>query len=215
MNQETLQNIATTGQTIVSSRRGYLSAVTINKIPAGALKLYDKAAMPLTTGLIATLSSTAGTGTYAYGGRLTNGLIVLNGDAVQGSTVLTSDNTEVSDGDTITIGTTVYRLKSTPAQAFDIKRSGTVDTTLGNIIKAINASGLGDGSDYFAGTTAHPSVTAGTTITSHHFPITAINYGVAGNSIATTTTATHLSFTGSTLASGAEGSAFDVTVAYS
>ena len=35
--------------------------------------------------------------------------------------VLTSDGTNVSDGDTVTIGSTVYRFKNTMAAAYDVK----------------------------------------------------------------------------------------------
>lgn len=119
---------------------------------------------------------------------------------------LTSDNTEPADGDTVVIGSKTYRFKNTPAQAYDVKRSGSAaDTDLANLIKAINGSGVGDGTDYYAGTDAHPDVIAGTTITSHAFPVYAKVFGTAGNSIATTETSSHLSWGGSVLASGAAG----------
>lgn len=208
----TLTN-ATTGQKIAKVGQGFLHGVVLNKTLAAALKLYDAVDGSDTNNLIATIASGAVVGaSFRYYGTLTKGLVIYPGDAVQASTTLTSDATEVSDGDTVTIDTVTYRFKNTPSQAYDVKRSGTADTTLGNLIKAINASGLGDGSDYYAGTLVHPSVTAGTSITSHHFTITARNFGTAGNSIATTKSAAHLSFTGSTLASGANGTAYDVTV---
>lgn len=117
---------------------------------------------------------------------------------------LTSDNTNVGDGETATIGTTVYRFKNTMAAAYDVKIGADADTTLANLIKAINGSGTA-GTEYFAGTDAHPDVIAGTTITSHAFPVYAKAFGTAGNSIATTETSAHLSWGATTLASGAAG----------
>lgn len=121
---------------------------------------------------------------------------VVLGAGVAASKVLTSDNTELTDGDTVTVGSIVYRFKDTPAQAYDVKRHGTTaDTTMGNLIKAINASGVGDGTDYFAGTLIHPTVSAGT-LSAHAFTATAKSLGFAGNSIAIAENSTHLSWAG-------------------
>lgn len=113
---------------------------------------------------------------------------------------LTSDNTELADGDTVTINLRVYRFKDTPAQINDIKRDGTTaDTTLGNLVKAINGTGT-PGTEYFTGTTVNAHVSAGA-VGSHATIITSRDVGVNGD-IATTTTATHLSWTGATLKAG-------------
>lgn len=117
------------------------------------------------------------------------------GAGVAASKVLTSDNTDVSDGDTVTIGTTVYRFKDTMAAAYDVKRDGTTaDTTMENLIKAINATGT-EGVEYFAGTLIHPDVSAGA-LAAHAFTATAKVVGFAGNSIALAETSTHLSWAG-------------------
>jgi len=111
------------------------------------------------------------------------------------SAILTSDNTEVTDGDTVTIGTTVYRFKDTMAQAYDVQRHGTTaDTTMGNLIKAINASGT-PGSEYYAGTLINPDVTAGT-LAAHAFTVTAKVPGQPGNLIAKAESSTHLDWDG-------------------
>lgn len=111
------------------------------------------------------------------------------------SKVLTSDNTEVVDGDTVTIGTTVYRFKDTMSQAYDVKRNGTTaDTTMGNLIKAINATGT-PGTEYFAGTLIHPTVSAGA-LAAHAFTATAKTVGTGGNSIAIAEASIHLSWAG-------------------
>jgi hypothetical protein len=61
-----------------------------------------------------------------------------------------------SDGDTVTIGlvgfTQVYRFKTTTAAAYDVKIGATANDTATNLKKALNADGLGDGTDYHAGT---------------------------------------------------------------
>lgn len=117
------------------------------------------------------------------------------------ASTLTSDNTELADGDTVTINLRVYRFKNTPSQVNDIKRDGTTaDTTLGNLVKAINGTGLGDGTDYFAGTQTNSHVSAGTVGT--HATILTSRDTNANGDIATTTTASHLSWTGTTLKAG-------------
>lgn len=124
----------------------------------------------------------------------------LSADGVKATAVLTSDGTEISDGDTVTIGTganaRVYRFKDTPVQAYDVKRDGTTaDTTLGNLVKAVNASGIGDGTDYYAGTLAHPNVIAGE-VAAHAITFTAKIPGVPGNTIAKSLSAAHLDWDG-------------------
>jgi hypothetical protein len=114
----------------------------------------------------------------------------------EASKVLTSTNTEVADGDTVTVGTIVYRFKDTMAQANDVKRHGTTaDTTMGNLIKAINGTGT-EGVEYFAGTQASPVATAGT-LAAHAFTLTAkAGTGKAGNSIAIAESSAQLSWAG-------------------
>lgn len=116
------------------------------------------------------------------------------------SSTLTSTGVNVTDNDTATIGSTVYRFKNTLAAAYDVKIGASAAATLANLKAAINASGT-PGTEYFAGTVIHPTVSAGA-ITATTLVITAKTAGPGGNSIATTDTATTLSFTGSTLAGG-------------
>lgn len=126
-------------------------------------------------------------------------------NAVAASATLTTDNTELTDGDTVTIGTTIYRFKDTPEQAYDVQRHGTTaDTTLGNLVKAINATGT-EGVEYFAGTLIHPDVSAGA-VSSHATVLTAKVKGVSGNAIAKSENSTHLSFdAGAYLTGGVNG----------
>lgn len=126
-----------------------------------------------------------------------------NSGAVTGTapaSTLTSDNTELADGDTVTINNRVYRFKDTPSQINDIKRDGTTaDTTLGNLVKAINGQGT-PGTEYYLGTPVNSHVTAAA-VSSHATVITSRDTNANGD-IPTTTTASHLSWTGTTLKAG-------------
>jgi hypothetical protein len=139
---------------------------------------------------------------HAHGTAITVDLKTSAG--VAATKVLTSDNTELTDGDTVTIGSIVYRFKDTLAQAYDVKRHGTTaDTTMGNLIKAINGTGIA-GVEYFAGTVAHTQVTAGV-LAAHAFTVTANSIGAAGNAIAIAESSSHLSWaSGAVFLSGGE-----------
>jgi hypothetical protein len=117
-------------------------------------------------------------------------------------TLTGSGSTNVSDGDTVTIGSIVYRFKTVMAQAYDVQigGSGNSDTSLLNLIKAINLSGS-YGTNYYAGTLANPSVTAATSVTSHAFAVTAIQAGIYGQ-VTTTDTSAVLSWGATTLTGG-------------
>lgn len=107
-------------------------------------------------------------------------------DKLRATGVLTSNETNPSDGDTVKIGAITYRFKTTMAQAYDVKlHASDADTSLANLVAAINGSGTA-GTEYYAGTEAHSLVTAGA-VTAHATTITAVNIGYAANSIATTT----------------------------
>jgi hypothetical protein len=124
-------------------------------------------------------------------------------DSLFAAGVLTSTNTNVTDGKIVTIGAIVYRFKNTMAQAYDVKIGANADATLANLVKAINGTGTA-GTEYYAGTVAHPLVSAGA-VTSHTSTITALNIGYAGNSIVSTTDETTLSWTAGTLVAGVGG----------
>ncbi len=114
--------------------------------------------------------------------------------------VLTSNGTNPADGDTVTIGSTVYRFKNTMAAAYDIQRGATAALTLASLAEGIAAGG-GVGTDYYTGTLAHPSVTVGTP-TATVLTITAALTGDAGNLIATTETSANLSWGAVTMEGG-------------
>lgn len=132
------------------------------------------------------------------------GVLTLTGAIVPGShaeSVLTSDATNVSDGETCTIGSTVYRFKNTTAAAYDVKIGASAAATLDNLKLAINANGAGDGTDYHAGTAAHPTVVA-TTNTDTTQKVVARVPGTAANTTATTEASAHLSWPAATLGDG-------------
>ena len=87
----------------------------------------------------------------------------------------------VTDGDTFTIDTKTYRLKTTIAQGYDIAIGGSEAQTKLNIVAAINGTGA-PGIDYWDGVPVHPTVYiddfSGDTAV-----LTAKTGGTAGNAI--------------------------------
>lgn len=122
---------------------------------------------------------------------------------LRASTVLTSNNTNVSDGDAVTIDGTVKIFKTTLTPAADeVLRGANADASLLNLSRSINFLGT-PGTDY-VGTEAHPTVRASTAVTAHAIELTAAQPGTAGNAIATSTTAPTLTFPDATLTGGLE-----------
>lgn len=122
-------------------------------------------------------------------------------------TLTGSGSTNVSDGDTVTIETTVYRFKTVMAAVNDIQigGSGNSDTSVTNLIDAINGTGTA-GTNWFAGTVANTQVTAGA-LTSHAVTVTAIIPGLGANVIATTKSSAVLAWGAATLAGGTDAAA--------
>jgi hypothetical protein len=120
---------------------------------------------------------------------------------VAASTVLTSNNTNATAGAVVVIDEVTYTFKSTLAAAYDVKIGADADATLLNLAKAINATGVA-GTNYFAGTLVHPTVSSSATVTTHTITLTARSVGTAGNSFASTTDEVTLSFTSTVFASG-------------
>lgn len=119
---------------------------------------------------------------------------------VKATSTVTQSTADLSDDETLTIGTTVYRFKNTMAAAYDVKIGASVAVTLDNFKAAINATGT-PGTEYFAGTLAHPDVTA-TTNGATTQVIEAREIGIAGNLIATTSTAANYAWTSTVMAGG-------------
>lgn len=102
-----------------------------------------------------------------------------DGTAATGKLAFTANP---ADGDTVTIGSVVYRFKTTPAQANDIKLGATVAATLASLEKTVNGDGE-EGTDYFAGTTT-PLTIVTAEISGNDITLTATEQGVNGNAIA-------------------------------
>lgn len=106
------------------------------------------------------------------------------------------------DGDTVTLGASVYRFKSTMALTGDVKLEATAAATLLHLVATINGTGVA-GVDYFAGTTV-PNASATAVISGTNMNVTALVSGSGGNSIATTETLTPVGdvWGGATLSGG-------------
>lgn len=127
------------------------------------------------------------------------------GASNRATATLTSNNTNVSDGDTVSIAGLTYTFKTvlTPT-AGEVLIGATADDSLLNLIRAINHTGT-PGTDYAnSGITAvaHPLVSAASSVTAHAFLLTALTYGIAPNLYPTSDTAATLSFGGSTFSGG-------------
>jgi hypothetical protein len=135
-------------------------------------------------------------------------VIVRGSGSVAASGVLTSDNTNVSNNDTVTIGSRVYTFKTNltaPTTANEVHIGADADGSLTNLAAAINGTGT-PGTDYGSATPVNTQVSSGA-VAAHAITVTALVAGTDGNAIATTEAAAHLSWGAATLASGANNSA--------
>lgn len=118
---------------------------------------------------------------------------------------LTSDATAPSDGDTVTIGSTVYTFKTAlsagPTIAYEVLIGASAAVALDNLKAAINDTGV-EGTNYSVGTVAHPTVEA-TTNTDTTQVVQALVGGTGGN-VASLENSTHLAWGGSALTGGTD-----------
>lgn len=177
----------------IKTGAGVVKGVIANSHTSGTLALFDGA------------DSTAGT--YATGTITTSTLT----PATFPESTLTSDATNNTEDETVTIGTTVYRWRDTLAQAYDVKLGASAAASLDNLKAAINASGT-PGTEYFAGTLAHPNVIA-TTNTDTTQKVISTTIGTADNALATTETGAHTSWADTTLGGGTGTSVTGVATA--
>lgn len=140
-----------------------------------------------------------------------NGVLRVFGSntAVAATGTLTSNNTNVSNGDTVTIGSQTYTFATVVGAAFTVLIGGSADASLLNLIEAINLTGT-MGTTYGTGTTINTQVSAASSVTSHSFVVTALVPGAAGNDIATTVSAVTLSW-GAALLTGGENPTYSQT----
>jgi len=120
--------------------------------------------------------------------------------AAHATSTVTSNATNVTDADTLTIGAVVYRFKDTMAAAFDVQIGASAAATLDNLKAAINLTGT-DGVEYFAGTTAHAFVYASTNTNTTQVVVARV-VGTASNTLSTVDSAVTLSWADTTLGGG-------------
>lgn len=112
----------------------------------------------------------------------------------------------LSDGDTVTLGTKVYTFESSLTNVDGhVKIGASLTATLLNFKNAINLDAGTPGTDYATATTEHPTIEA-TASNATTVSLRAKSAGTAGNSLATTETSTNASFGGATLSGGANSS---------
>jgi hypothetical protein len=145
-------------------------------------------------------STTKGTATLSITGAIVPG--------THATSEIVNDGTAPSNGDTVTVDTTVYTFKTalstSPAVPYEVLIGVSGATALDNLNSAINGT-AGAGSTYGTGTVAHPTVVA-TTNTNTVQTIVARVPGTSANSIATTEASTHLAWADATLGAGAGNS---------
>lgn len=118
---------------------------------------------------------------------------------IRATGTLTSTNTNVTAGDTVSIDgkTYTFRAALTPAEG-EVLRGATADLTLQNLICAINHTGT-PGTHYSCAA-AHPSVSAAPAVTAaHQVLISSLLPGLAYNLIILAETAATLSWSAATL----------------
>jgi hypothetical protein len=182
-----------TESSLIKQGSGFVKGVIVNSHTSGTLKLVDG----LSNGVVATTTYTS------------TGSCVPASHAVS---ELTSDATNVADGDTVTINTTVYRFKDTFLQPYDVKIGASAAISLDNLKLAVNATAGSEGVTYAVGTLAHPTVVAYTnTDTVQSFA--ARLPGITANTYPTTETSAHLAWADTTLGGGTGNSNPGVTTA--
>ncbi len=182
--------------TLVKVGAGSLSGIVVNSHTSGTIKIIDG----------------------IYNGSQANGVLTSSGASAPADYAvgtLTSDATNVSDGETVVVGATggtsiTYRFKDTMAQAYDVKIGASASATLDNLKKAINASGT-SGTEYYAGTLVNPDIIAYTK-TATTLKVGFRTLGTEGNAYTTTETSAHLSWGGATLATGVATTNATITI---
>lgn len=186
--------------------QGKVNGLVINSHTSGTVKIYDgtEAGAAAVTDL--TSSGACAPADYAVTELTSTGASVPGSHAVS---VFTSSGVVV-DGQTITIGTTVYTAKTTPTAAYHVAMGANAQAFLVNLKAAINGSGYGDSAGYYLGTVAHPSVVA---VTSDATTLTIRGRvpGTSLNTVATTETFTNGSWPDTTLGGGTGASDPGVT----
>lgn len=113
-------------------------------------------------------------------------------DATAGFQGVLTFSANASGSDTVTIGSTVYTFEASPSAAYDVDLGGDAETSIDNLVAAINLSGGTSPTEYHADTAIHPTVEAvklsSTTLGIRH------KTGKTGAAVATTETGTNLAW---------------------
>ena len=141
---------------------------------------------------------------FVPGTTISNGKIKISGTGgVAASVTLTSDGVNVTAGETVTLGTTVYTFGTALSGVPNVVLIGAnASATLDNLKAAVNGA-TGAGAVYSSSTVANPSVDA-TTKTATTILFLSNVPGVGGNSIVSTETSAHLAFGTATLVGGTD-----------
>lgn len=125
-------------------------------------------------------------------------------DAVAATDTLTSNNTNVSDTNTVTVNGTVYTFKTalTPVEG-EVLIGADADASLLNLIRAINHTGTPD-TDYSVAA-AHTTVSSSASVSSHAITLTAKTKGALGNAYTLAKSAVTLSVGGALFTGGIDG----------
>lgn len=123
--------------------------------------------------------------------------------AVAATATLTHDGTNVENGKQVVVGDQTYTFKTTITPVYggprsyipnEVKIGADADASLGNLVKAINQTGVA-GTDYSMGTVKNPLVSAAA-VAAQATVMTARATGAAGNSIAKSEDSAHLDWDG-------------------
>lgn len=79
----------------------------------------------------------------------------------------------VANDDTVVIGDITYRFQTTPSQAYDVDVGADLDTSIGNLVLAINRTGTPGATTYHTDTVANPYVTAAADLANDAIDLTA------------------------------------------
>ena len=124
-------------------------------------------------------------------------------DAVAATNTLTSNNTNVSAGNTVTVNGVVYTFRAAVADVGDVKIGADADASLTNLARAINATGGTPGTDYLV-QIAHPTVSSGT-VSAHAITLTARTKSAGGNALTLAKSAATLTVGGASFSGGIDG----------
>lgn len=126
------------------------------------------------------------------------------------SALITSNNTNVSNNDTVTVNGQVYTFVTTlTGAANQVLIGATADASLVNLASAINNVFSAQGVAYSTGTVKNASVVSGTENSANHtLTLTAITPGLGGNAITLAKSAATLTISGATFSGGTVSNTF-------